>query len=278
MSCTYTDWRRYFTGLIDEVKVYGRALAHEEVLEIFRSTMHNGGHCENNAEHSHCDTATTYDYCDAVEASQIHDLGAAHGTIGQAANENSDIGTRNQVCNTNALLVADGLTTGLARESPTFGVWGGHAVTSCVEVDFAREVTSDGIKFAAASSDEQVCADDSFSCAGAYCGTGGHFLVFVSGAQRAGPTDYTTFHYAGVANIPVDTGGTGNNIDGQMLFDELAFENGEAYTQVIYRFFSFPGTPLRHVLNISGVAFTASGSVRGTLSLRCWQRARQRRR
>ena len=59
----------YFTGLIDEVKIYGRALAHEEVLEIFRSTMHNGGHCENGAAHSHCQGGTTYDFCDASAAS-----------------------------------------------------------------------------------------------------------------------------------------------------------------------------------------------------------------
>ena len=33
---------QYFTGLIDEVKIYSRALGHDEVLEVFRSTVHNG--------------------------------------------------------------------------------------------------------------------------------------------------------------------------------------------------------------------------------------------
>lgn len=96
----------YFTGLIDEVKIFGarlnqspcwstmpllvslgqigfsieskfflnnncwavtgRALAHEEVLEIFRSSIHGGGHCENSADLAHCDLATgdgNFDYC-----------------------------------------------------------------------------------------------------------------------------------------------------------------------------------------------------------------------
>ena len=47
----------YFTGMIDEVKIFSRALGHEEVLEVFRSTIHNGGHCENGADHSHCDVS-----------------------------------------------------------------------------------------------------------------------------------------------------------------------------------------------------------------------------
>lgn len=36
---------QYFTGLIDEVKIFSRALGHDEVLEIFRSTVHNGKLC-----------------------------------------------------------------------------------------------------------------------------------------------------------------------------------------------------------------------------------------
>jgi hypothetical protein len=243
------------------VKIFGRSLAHDEVLDIFRSTMHGGGHCENGAAHEHCDLSTgdgNFDYCDAATARQIDDLGEAHGSVGQAEHENSDIGTRNEVCTPEALLVADGHAAGLGRESPSFGVWDGHAVTACVEIDWSREITSSGLKFAAASSDEQVCGDDRYSCADQYCGTGGTFLVFVSGAQRQGQADFTTFHYEGTADIPVDTSGAGNNVDGQMLFDEMSFANGEQAVQYVAICRSGAGRARDNVL-LDYVALRASG-------------------
>ena len=232
----------FFTGYIDEVKIFSRALGHDEVLEIFRSTAHNGGHCENGADHSHCDILDgdgNFDYCDAATARQIHDLGAAHGTLVTADNgrdpndESAAIGVGNEVCNPAGALIADGRAAGLARNARTFGVWQGHAVTSCVEVAWDSELTATGIKFAAASSDEEVCQSSDYNCASEYCGTGGSFLVFVSGAERAGPTDYTTFFYQGSASIPTDDGGAGNNIDGAMLFDEMTFDQGEQAVQYV---------------------------------------------
>ena len=71
--------REYFTGLIDEVKIFSRSLSHDEVLDIFRTTPHNGGHCENGAKHTHCNKDGS-DYCDAASAHQIGNLGAAHVT------------------------------------------------------------------------------------------------------------------------------------------------------------------------------------------------------
>ena len=63
-----------------------------------------------------------------------------------------------------------------------------------MELDWEMEYLSTGIKYAAASSDEDVCGGE-FSCAAEYCGTGGTFLVFVSGSERKGTADFTTFFY-----------------------------------------------------------------------------------
>ena len=228
----------YFTGLIDEVKIFSRALGHEEVLEIFRSTIHNGGHCENGAEHSHCDGGVN-DYCEGASAREIVDLGAAHGTLVTADNgrdghgESATIGESGSACRVSDALVADGHAAGLALHTNHFGVWDGHGVTACFEVDWEREITASGIRYAAASSDEEVCGSADYSCAREYCGTAGNFLVFVSGSERASPSDYTTFRYQGTASIPNDHSGAGNGIDGQMLFDELTFADGEQGVQYV---------------------------------------------
>lgn len=78
---------------------------------------------------------------------------------------------------------------------------------------------SDGIKFSAASSDETICGDHSLSCienddVTRGCGTGGNILVYVSGAQRAGPDDYTSFSYQGTVRLTGDVTGSSNGYDG----------------------------------------------------------------
>ena len=221
----------YFTGLIDEVKIFGRSLSHDEVLDIFRSTPHNGGHCENGADSSHC-TADGFDYCDAASVRQVTDIGAAAmGTLGRPDHESSRLDSAGASCDLDSVLAADGMPAGLTYTGSTYAVLDGHAVTSCMELAWDEEVQASGIRFAAAASDEPMCGA-SDSCSGEYCGTGGNFNVFTSGAERAGLTDYTTFFYQGAAEVAVDTT-AGNGVSGQMLFDELSFSQGDQAVQYL---------------------------------------------
>lgn len=47
---------------------------------MFRSTPHNGGHCENAATASHCDNTVrengdgNFDYCDATSIKQVQEI------------------------------------------------------------------------------------------------------------------------------------------------------------------------------------------------------------
>ena len=262
----------YFTGMIDEVKIFSRALGHEEVLEVFRSTIHNGGHCENGADHSHCDVSNgdgNFDFCEGTSARKIEDIGAAHGTLVTAENgrnadhESSAIGAGNQVCHPEDALAADGRGVGLARASRTFGVWDGQAVTACVEIDWQREILSSGIKYSAASSDEQICGDDGFSCTENEdvrrgCGTAGRFLVYVSGSQRDGPEDFTTFRLQADVRLTGDVTGQGNGFDGQMLIDEASFTDGEQAVQYVALCRTGAGNGRDNVV-IDFVALRASG-------------------
>jgi hypothetical protein len=217
--------REYFTGMIDEVKIYSRSLAHAEVLDIFRSTPHNGGHCENNAKHTHCKKEGS-DYCDAAMAHQVGDLGQAHTNNPKTSKDTSKINKPGTGCNIENALAPDGKVAGLGYPAGSgYAMWDGHAVTSCLELDFAREFQADGIKFAAAATDERLCGVGD-TCVGKYCGTGGTFLVFASGANRASLTDYTTFRYQGSAKVAVDKK-SGNGVAGQMNFDEMQFKQGQ---------------------------------------------------
>jgi hypothetical protein len=255
----------YFTGLIDEVKVFGRALGHEEVLEIFRSTIHGGGHCENGADLTHCDLSSgdgSFDFCDAASAQEIMDLGAAHVTNG-GNHQGSAIGTTGEVCGSELALVADGRSVGLARPGPGVAIWDGQAVSACIEVDWTREITSDGIKFSAASSDEMICGDESLSCIendddARGCGTAGNLLVFVSGNQRSGPDDFTTFRHQGTVRLTGDITGSGNGFDGVMNVDEMAFADGEQAVQYVALCRSGAGAGRDNLL-IDYVALRASG-------------------
>lgn len=222
--------------------------------------QNSGGHCENQAAHSHCDTSSgdgNFDYCDGTSARQVHDLGAAHGTVGQPEYESGIIGEGNEVCHPSASLIADGQPAGLARNSRNYGVLDGHAVTACLEVEWDAELMSSGIRFAAASSDEEVCQSADYNCASEYCGTGGSFLVFASGGQRAGLTDYSTFFYQGTATIATDDGGAGNGVDGAMLFDEMTFDQGEQAVQYLMLCRSGAGRARDNIL-IDYVALRAS--------------------
>eukprot|EP01043_Picozoa_sp_COSAG02_P023977 COSAG02_NODE_1296_length_13393_cov_15.825109_5_plen_359_part_00 len=222
--------------------------------------LNSGGHCENQASHSHCDTSSgdgNFDYCDGTSARQVHDLGAAHGTVGQPEYESGNIGDSNEVCHPSASLIADGEPAGLARNSRNYGVLDGHAVTACLEVEWDAELMSSGIRFAAASSDEEVCQSADYNCASEYCGTGGSFLVFASGGQRAGLTDYSSFFYQGTATIATDDGGAGNGIDGAMLFDEMTFDQGEQAVQYLMLCRSGAGRARDNIL-IDYVALRAS--------------------
>jgi hypothetical protein len=210
-----------------------RALSHVEVLDLYRSTPHNGGHCENGADFSHC-AADGADYCDATSVRQITDVGAAMGTLGSPIHESPRIDAAGVSCSLDNVLAPDGMPAGLARPAiqRTYAVLDGQAVTACMEIAWDQELEASGIRFAAASSDEPMCGAAD-SCRGQYCATGGTFKVFTSGAQRSSLTDYTTFHYQGMATVPVDTSGSGNGVSGQMLFDELTFRQGDQAVQFL---------------------------------------------
>eukprot|EP01050_Picozoa_sp_SAG11_P014516 SAG11_NODE_1798_length_4246_cov_1.709670_3_plen_150_part_00 len=60
----------YFTGLIDEIKIFSRALGADEVVHIFESTATQAQENMENGE--------TLQFCPAVSANSISDLGAAH--------------------------------------------------------------------------------------------------------------------------------------------------------------------------------------------------------
>ena len=118
-SCVTTHRVYYYLNL---VVLCTRALGHEEVLDIFRTTPHNGGHCENSAGHSHCvaddGNGGNSDFCDAASVRQIDDIGAAHGTLGTADHavhgEASEIGNSGTTCNLQNALAFDG-QVGLGR-------------------------------------------------------------------------------------------------------------------------------------------------------------------
>ena len=136
-------------------------------------------------------------------------------------------------------------------------------MTACIEVDWAREILSSGIKFSAASSDETICGDDSLSCAenadvSRGCGTAGSFEVYVSGAQRAGPDDYTSFRHQGTATLTGDTTGSSNGFDGAMMFDELSFTDGEQAVQYVAVCRTGAGSGRDNIL-VDYVALRASG-------------------
>jgi hypothetical protein len=223
--------REYFTGKIDEVKIFSRALGHEEVLDIFRSTPHGGGHCENAATLAHCQTDVrknhngAFDYCDAKSAHVIKDLGAAHKCQNAKCHswENSKIGGDGESCNPEDALMADGKAAGLGMKQNVYARWENTWVSSCIEFDFKEELKATGIKFVAGASDEPLCGEKGDSCIGKYCGTGGIFNVFTSGAQRTGPTDYTTFSFQGQAHTKNDKkGSAGNGVSGSMEYDEMS--------------------------------------------------------
>ena len=103
-------------------------------------------------------------------------------------------------------------------------MWDKVSVTSCLELDFSHEFEADGLKFVAAATDERLCGTGD-TCVGKYCGTGGSFRVFTSGANRKSKSDYTSFRYQGTVKVPFDKT-AGNKISGQMLFDEMRFKQG----------------------------------------------------
>ena len=282
----------YFTGMIDEVKIFSRALAHEEVLEIYRSTLHSGGHCENSATLAHCNVADgdgNYDFCEATSARkskhthpipttpcfpemslkaclrvQSRTSGPRRARSGGTMRTVPSVSTVRSAAPTVRWWLAARWLAWLAYRDQSVstrtrrsvhhhsvsmdvlnerllvvaGVWDGIAVTACLEVDWSREILSSGLKFSAASSDETICGNVDLSCAENTdarrgCGTAGSFEVFVSGAQRVGPYDYTTFHHQGTVALEGDLTGAQNGYDGAMLFDEMSFVDGEQAVQYV---------------------------------------------
>ena len=229
----------FFTGKIDEVKIFSRALAHREVLDIFRATPHGGGHCENQAKLSHCKTNVrknhdgNFDYCDAKSAHGIDELGSAHKGLGKKW-ETSHIGTQGETCNLENALIADGKVASLGYKDGHLARWDGQYVSSCIELDFKQEYQASGIKFVAGASDEPICGAKGDRCVGKGCGTGGYFQVFASGAQRKGASDYTTFSYQGTAHTKNDKkGGANNGVTGELQYDEMSFKGGERAVQYV---------------------------------------------
>ena len=70
------------------------------------------------------------------------DLGAAHDPTGVSnpANYDSAIGVTGEVCDPEQALSPDGRSAGLARPGRGLARWDGHAVSACIEIDWAREI------------------------------------------------------------------------------------------------------------------------------------------
>ena len=206
----------YFIGLIDEVKLYSRALGIDEVHNIFRTTATSAG-------------GVHVQFCPAHSAASISDLGAAHvdgslpATPDGSPHESPAV---NPACSPENALLADGLYAGLAlptnvrADGTTYAVWRGHAVTACLEIDFGVERDSTGIRYLAAGSDEVVCGD---ACSENGCGTVGELLVYVSDGSRASTSDFTTFELAGRHQLELDHN-PGDGIAGSALWGELVWE------------------------------------------------------